>query len=137
MLYKAVNRIRGWILAMLKWTQSAPPREIPAELDESYTLQGQIPVQNRYRNDVYPSFIPRFYSRSEVNTYINKATRKEAFYYKKTSTWMYEAIEKYSIKGCDVAVMGSTFRPVRRFVSRMARNRLRSSTTRSYQLTAA
>ncbi|MFT4581412.1 MAG: hypothetical protein ACI915_000144 [Gammaproteobacteria bacterium] len=109
MLYKAVNRIRGWILAMLKWTQSAPPREIPAELDESYTLQGQIPVQNRYRNDVYPSFIPRFYSRSEVNTYINKATRKEAFYYKKTSTWMYEAIEKYSIKGCDVAVMGSTF----------------------------
>ncbi|MDA0821800.1 MAG: DUF268 domain-containing protein [Proteobacteria bacterium] len=71
-------------------------------------MQGRIPVHYHYRNEVYPAFFPRFYSRSEVNTYIKKASNKEVFYYKKTSTWMYEAIEKYPIRDCDVAVMGST-----------------------------
>ncbi|MFT4561793.1 MAG: hypothetical protein ACI9BW_001535 [Gammaproteobacteria bacterium] len=108
MPYKVLNRIRKWILTIIQWTQPAPPREIPAELHDRFTMHGEIPVQYRYRNEVYPSLFPRFYSRSEVNTYIERASGKDVFYYKKTSTWMYEAIEKYPIKNREVAVMGST-----------------------------
>ena len=41
--------------------------------------------------------------------FISKIKNKEVNYYGNTDKWMYEALEKYPVKGKDVCIMGSTY----------------------------
>jgi hypothetical protein len=107
MFVRWTSQARSAAVDLFKLVRKAPPRQIPVELLNSYTLNGKIPVKEWYLNNTYPSFIPRIYRKGEFSSYIDFAKRKEEFYYRSTSRWIYAALEKYSIKEKDVAVMGS------------------------------
>ena len=83
-----------------------PPAEIPEELYKEFTLNGIISLQYRYFNNTINQ--PRIYTKENVNQLIQKVSKKEIFYYEETNKWIYEALDKYSIKNLTVAIMGST-----------------------------
>ena len=95
-----------------------PPREIPLDLLGLFTLDGQIPVASWYLDDSAPQdefqiilkdgSRASLYSKELINEYIKKIQRKETFYYGETDLWLYQALEKYPIRGKDVAIVGST-----------------------------
>jgi len=84
-----------------------PPREIPAEMLDRFTLGGQVPIEYSYIDATYPSNWPLIYTDFEIDTYLARIARREWFIYGQTDVWMWEAIEKYPIRGFDVVNMGS------------------------------
>jgi Caenorhabditis protein of unknown function, DUF268 len=108
------NRLLGLFagllsLGSLATLQAAPPRTIPEELYDAFTLNGQVPVSEYYFDDTYSSDEPRVYTIEQINQLLQKISRREIFYYYDTDTWLYAAFDKYadSIEGKQVAVMGS------------------------------
>jgi len=89
---------------------SPPPREIPSDLWDAYTDQGQIRVVPHYNDDTAMSVGTRFFHRNELNDLIEKAKRKEANYYGITDQWLYEILDRQPelVVGKKVAIMGST-----------------------------
>ena len=87
---------------------AAAPETIPEELFDVYTLNGQVPVIPWYFNDTDPT--PTVYKYEQIENNRRYAKTGGTFYYGKTDTWLYAALDKYShqIKGKDVAIMGST-----------------------------
>jgi hypothetical protein len=84
-----------------------PPREIPADLMDKFTLGGRVPVEYNYLNATYPNNWPLIYTDHEIDVYLARIKRREWFIYGQTDVWMWEAIEKYSIRGLSVVNMGS------------------------------
>ena len=75
-----------------------------------YTLGGKIQVKYfscKHIDATYSFDKPIVYTKEEIASYIDKVARKEVFDYKETDTWLYQALEKYSIRGKDVAIIGS------------------------------
>lgn len=96
-------RLRNWRRAL--FSRHGPPAEIPAEMRDEFTLGGEIPVLKCYWNDVNSrplKWTPRSFWWSPA-----KAARKVSRYYGDTDAWLYEALEKYSIRGRDAVVVGS------------------------------
>lgn len=85
-----------------------PPREIPAELKLEYLMGGRARLKNLYYNSTYASTAPRLYKAETIDKYIKKAKARINFYYKKTDTCLYRALNKHAIANKTVAVMGST-----------------------------
>lgn len=95
-----------------------PPREIPAELLDQFTMNGTIPVFHWYLDNSAPDLgyqvtlqdgtPASFYAKKAIDIYIESIKRKETFYYGETDIWLYQALEKYPIHGKDVAIIGST-----------------------------
>ena len=48
------------------------------------------------------------FTKEKLEEFIQKVRRKEVNYYGHTDAWMYEALEKYSIQGKSVCIVGST-----------------------------
>ena len=48
-----------------------------------------------------------FYSKSEIDNLIIKAKNRENNYYGITDSYLYEALDKYPIKGKEIAILGS------------------------------
>ena len=94
-------------LALQTFVYSEPPREIPSELYCEYTLDGKIPVLYSYFDDSYSPTEPLFYSKHAINERIEKINRREVGHYGETDVWLYAALEKYSIKDKEVAIIGS------------------------------
>lgn len=89
-----------------------PPRKIPSELLDEYTMSGRIKIEERYFNNAYPPKIPRVYKKEQIDSLILevKAKKKQTDWgYGETDIWLYEALEKYSIKDKNVVIIGSTF----------------------------
>ncbi len=96
---------------------SEPPREMPAELRNQFTMGGKIPVFDWYLDSTCPQkefqvilqdgSSASLYSKEIINNYIERIKRKESFYYGETDVWLYQALEKYPIYGKDVAIVGS------------------------------
>lgn len=84
-----------------------PPREIPAELLDAFTMGGRIPVELNYLDATYPGNWPLIYTDHEIDTYLDRIKRREWFIYGQTDVWMWEAIAKYPIRGLNVVNMGS------------------------------
>jgi hypothetical protein len=90
-----------------------PPRTIPDELRAAYTLGGEIPVYDWYRNDsVEPhtvhwtnSYIQGFCDHFTFDKIENNALRGET--YPGASLLHVTACKKYPVRGKDVAVIGS------------------------------
>lgn len=84
-----------------------PPSIIPGELLGSYTMNGQIPVQEWYRDDTYPLDSPLVYEKKRIDQYIKKIEKRQPNYYGETGKWLQLALEKYSIRNQNVIIMGS------------------------------
>jgi hypothetical protein len=75
-----------------------------------YTLGGGIQVKYFSCKNIdsnYPIDKPIVYTKKAIDSYIDKIARKEVFDYGETDTWLYQALEKYSIRGKDVAIISS------------------------------
>lgn len=96
-------------IGCLSSVSAAPPRMIPPELYDAFTLNGQVPVSDLYFDETTSSSTPRVYTIKHINELLQKIAKRETFYYGSTDTWLYTAFDKYSdfIKGKQVAVMGS------------------------------
>ncbi len=86
----------------------SPSKAIPAELLPAYTLGGRVKVEDWYLENTSPSGEPRFYSQREIESLREKVRRRENNYYGWTDAWLYKALERYPIRGQELAVMGST-----------------------------
>lgn len=88
---------------------SEPPREIPPDLLNAYTLDGAIPVQYEYLDESYPPSKPRKFSRLQIDSLIRRARRREQWYYGITDKYLYDAIAKNArtFRGKTVAVVGT------------------------------
>ncbi|MCH9620872.1 MAG: hypothetical protein S4CHLAM20_02800 [Chlamydiia bacterium] len=85
-----------------------PPREIPEELLNEYTLDGQIQIKEWYIDGTYSE--PKFYSKKIISDFLEKIRAGQAHYYGNTDTFLYRALEQNitSIKGKRIGVLGST-----------------------------
>jgi hypothetical protein len=90
--------------------KSAPPRKIPPDLYDAFTMDGAMAVTYRYRDDSYSPAEPLVYTKERIAAYMEQAKRREADAYGVTDEYLFEAFDKYSeqIEGKTVAVMGST-----------------------------
>lgn len=70
-------------------------------------MNGIIKVKYKYSDDSYPPEKPILYKKSDIDDFIEKIKSRETFYYGKTDLCLYQALEKYSIKDKEVAIMGS------------------------------
>jgi hypothetical protein len=83
----------------------APWTMMPPELCYWYTQGGRIPVSRLYfddKSDPGHSYQPR--SREYIDKLVQRARSREVYYYNRTDTWMYEAMDTHSIQGlgeCD------------------------------------
>jgi hypothetical protein len=84
-----------------------PPGEIPQELMSGFTMNGTVPIEYSYLNCTYPNNWPIIYTDYEIDVYLERIGRREYFIYGMTDVWMWEAIEKYPIRGLHVVNMGS------------------------------
>ncbi len=113
-------RFRVFLFALCSFficAYSEPPREIPPDLLDQFTMNGKIPIFDWYLDHTFPESAYQltladgtsasFYSKEIINSYVNKVNRKEAAHYGITDFWLYEALEKYSIYGKDISIVGS------------------------------
>jgi hypothetical protein len=84
-----------------------PPKDIPVELLDRYTMNGKIRIRHWYINDAYPPEKPIIYSREKIDAYISKIKKREVFACNRADAWFYRALGKYSIKEKNVAIFGS------------------------------
>ncbi|MEO8627118.1 MAG: DUF268 domain-containing protein [Betaproteobacteria bacterium] len=88
-------------------TCTTPPREIPVDLMERYTMGGRVPIEYNYLDATYPDNWPLIYTDHEIDLYLDKIKRREYFIYGMTDVWMWQAIERFPIQGLHVVNMGS------------------------------
>lgn len=86
---------------------TAPPKAIPPQYWNAFTLNGKIPVHSLYFDDSYNQ--PKVYHTSTINQYIQKANRREMYYYGYTDLYLYQALDELAkdIKGKEICVIGS------------------------------
>lgn len=87
------------------------PKTIPDELLDSFTMGGQLPIENFYRNDsdveVQEQILNNYLS-DEIERTKLRLQKRESNYYGNTDLWLYEALDKYPIKDLSVVIFGST-----------------------------
>lgn len=81
-------------------------RNIPSEMKDQFLMNGKVKL-SYYVIDKQEERLPREWTTDEINKTLQKAQRKERFYYNKTDTWLYQALDKYSVKDMEVAIIGS------------------------------
>ncbi|MBI1178019.1 glycosyltransferase [bacterium] len=84
-----------------------PPQKIPATMTEAYTMSGRARVEEWYLNEATPPEQPLRYPRTLVEDLRQRISRREAGSYGPTNLWLYQALDRFSIRGKDVVVIGS------------------------------
>jgi hypothetical protein len=84
-----------------------PPREMPPELVDRYTLGGRVPIRDHYHDDTYPSNHPLIYTDEEIECYLERIKSKEHYIYGGLDYFLRDAFTKYPIAGLKLANMGS------------------------------
>ncbi len=85
--------------------RKVPPRFMPKELVEAYTLGGKIPVLHKYFNNLNTGGL--VWTPDSPEWDLDKVRRRETDYYSKTDTYLYEALDKYLIRDKEVVIVGS------------------------------
>ena len=85
--------------------QRRPPVNIPRDLVDDFTINGQVPVLRCYLNDTKSKPL-KWTTRSRWWDYGKVKNRRQG-YYRQTEVFLYEAIEKFAIRGKEVVVVGS------------------------------
>lgn len=88
---------------------AAPPRHIPDDLYNEYTLNGQIKVVDFYLDNTAQHDDPIEWTTKQINSFIKDAQLKRQKYYGPTDKWLHKALTKYdkALKGKRVAIIGS------------------------------
>jgi Caenorhabditis protein of unknown function, DUF268 len=84
-----------------------PPREMPPELHDRFTLGGRVPVAPNFFDDTCPANHPLIYTDAEIDCYLDRIAHNEYYIYGTVDYWLWEALTKYPVAGLTVAVMGS------------------------------
>lgn len=86
-----------------------PPRVIPDEFYNEFTLNGLIPVVYRYA-DQSKSYESLVFKTEDVDRWLEEAYARRVQYYGWVDNWLFSAIEKYlsAVQDKDVGVFGST-----------------------------
>lgn len=89
---------------------AAPPKAIPPEHYNAFTLNGQIPVKYWYHNGTYSSDRPLVYTFEEIETMKKRVLAREVDHYGTTDPLLYAALDQFlsHVQGKKVAIMGST-----------------------------
>ena len=85
----------------------SPPRYVPQDLYEEFTLNGAIPVFDWYLYEPVSPLDPTYFTKNTINEYMQRIQRKEAAYYGNTDIWLYESLKKYPLNGKKVGIIGS------------------------------
>ena len=95
--------VPAWIFA----PRNYPIPFIPLKWLSSYTMNGRVRIRYYYLNNFPKSSKPRIYKKEDIESFIGKIKNREIFYYGQTDSWLYKALDKFSIKDSIVAIMGS------------------------------
>jgi hypothetical protein len=86
-----------------------PPVCMPLDLVDAYTMGGLSTVRSFYFDDktnredkTYP-----IYSRGEIESFVDKARKRQEYYYGYTDTFLYAALDRHPIRGKNVLLIGS------------------------------
>tara|TARA_R100001129_G_scaffold3089_1_gene3138 strand:- start:356 stop:1084 length:729 start_codon:yes stop_codon:yes gene_type:complete len=88
------------------------PEGIPGELYDAYSMNGEVSILYHYRNDCsdeIQNMINANFTQEEFNKCVKRIKNKEYNYYLDTDLWLYDALEKYPIKGKHICIMGSAY----------------------------
>jgi hypothetical protein len=87
-----------------------PPRQIPAELYDAFTMNGAMAVKDWYRNDSYSPSEPKVYTKQQIEALEERARLKLPGGYGATDEYLFQALDQFRerIEGKDVAIIGST-----------------------------
>jgi hypothetical protein len=88
------------------------PKTIPMELYDGYSMAGRINVGYSYRNDCsdeIQEMMNANYTQEEFDKCIERVRKRELNYYTDTDSWLYDALDKYSIKGKHICIAGSAY----------------------------
>ncbi|MBM3196709.1 MAG: DUF268 domain-containing protein [Chlamydiae bacterium] len=85
---------------------ASPPRNIPIEYYDSYTMGREIPVIDFYI-DQSGGETKLHWPKKWVDELVVQATLKQRFYYGETDAYLYNMLKKYPIKGKRVLIVGS------------------------------
>ena len=86
------------------------PEKIPSKLFNKYTMNGEAMFEYKYANDCSDEIQKLFndnFKQEVFEQYLQKASNRENFYYGQTDTWLYQALEKYSIENKNICIIGS------------------------------
>jgi len=75
-------------------------------LKDEFSMGGKIKIEDYYCEPC-ASNATRTYTMKQINQYKALISEKKGAYYKETDMWLYEALEKHSIKDKDVVIIGS------------------------------
>lgn len=95
----------GFSLMTIVQLIAAPP--IPNDLIDAYTLHGRIPIGWCYGDESYPDSRPIIYTFEQIERGKRAAENRGLFSYGITDSFLYEALDRFPIKGKQVAIMGS------------------------------
>jgi hypothetical protein len=84
-----------------------PPKTIPPELMDRFTMQGRVKIDRNWLDKTYPDNWPAIYTDAEIDRFLAMIERREWFIYGMTDVWLWEAIAKYPVRGLSVVNMGS------------------------------
>ncbi len=99
-----IKKINYTIVALIGKT---PPKTIPITFLNDYTMDGKVKIKQWYLNNYYLSIFPRIFTKKYVNKFIEKVKQKSEESYGFTDKCLYQALDKYSIKDKDIAVIGT------------------------------
>lgn len=86
---------------------AAPLEKIPDHLYDQFTCGRRIPVLHWFLDNSYSSNQPNFYSKADIDERIARVLKNETAYYGVTDHWLYAILNRYPIRGKEVAIIGS------------------------------
>ena len=84
-----------------------PPKEIPIELVERFTLGGRMKVVDHWVDDTYPGNYPLIYTEAEISAYLRRVSEGMTYIYGGLDESVREALAKYPVNGLRVVNLGS------------------------------
>jgi len=92
-----------------------PPRQIPHEMLDRFTMGGKVAIEYNYLDATYPSNYPLIYTDAEIDHYVGVISnnlalpneQRDWFIYGTLDEWVCDAIKKYPVKASTVVNMGS------------------------------
>jgi len=82
-----------------------PPRHMPSELVEQYTLSGRIPVIDYYIHEGPPA--PLQWTTKSFGWYPKRAAKRRRMYYGDTDLHLHDAVDHCHLRDLEVVVLGS------------------------------
>lgn len=86
---------------------SEPPRYVPPHLYNKFTMNGAVKISSLYIDGTISEGHEIFYKMEDVLKLIKEVQKSTTFYYGQTDLWLYQALQKYPIKGKNVGIYGS------------------------------